>query len=214
MGEVLKAKEANAGASPHVPVDMAAYLAQHEVLHLTPPLPENITDEALPLGNGDLGMMIDASGAQLWPNSDMDRGTGAPFMACSIAKADVWGLQETRIRDVFASKARLRHIYETEGMAGIKRQGIAEGRRGLLEQPPLLGYVSICPELGERRLKAVSELTEYEQRLSLGTAQVTTQYRWQGRKTKVTSLVHAERNVLIFRHEDEAGEPPLRRRCW
>jgi len=175
--------------------DLEGHLGQLDIVYQQPAVR---TVDYLPVGNGQVGLLVDPLGSQTLGGYAM--------------KADVWDYRHAR-PDPLAGKVpvqRYRELRDAGKVDEVKRLCDAEPQDYSRPAPRMLGQVRVTLEANGVSPTELAELADYQQRLTLSEAVVRTRYTWRGVATEAEAFVAADRNVMVFRFRDKAGAPVRR----
>jgi hypothetical protein len=176
-------------------MDVASYLRRLDVVYQQPAVR---SVDYLPVGNGQLGLLVDPLGSQT--------------LGGYVMKSDVWDYRHAR-PDPLSGKVpvgRYRELRAAGKVDEVKRLCDAEPQDYSRPAPRMLGQVRVALEVNGATPTELSELADYQQRLVPSEAVVQTRYAWRGVTTEAESFVAADRNVMVFRFRDRAAAPVRR----
>jgi len=178
-------------------LNLRAYLANLDVVYNQPAIR---AEDYLPLGNGDVGILIDPLGANC--------------LGGNIVKSDVWAESHSNPEDPlshYTSVHKLRALDTVRDADKLLRLAKYEEERcdynRRLVRPRVIG--EFRPELVYEgtTLNKIEELQDYEQRLSLVSARVDTHFLWRELNCYSRAFVSATRNLMVFSFlEDGSGD--------
>jgi len=189
--------------APFLRVEMENIVRRHDIVYDQPALRPN---EYMPLGNGNVGLMIDPFGSQTFGGW--------------ITKSDMWlelhqdpvlsglfSLQDVQTRWAQGGQAAFQRMKEEEDQSSDNRQGRV--------RPRVVGQVRAELRAGRELLSDLDSIAhEYEQRLDIYDANCSTRFSWPGRASSESkAFVHSGKDLIVFQYSDrgEAGKALSRR---
>ena len=186
----------NPAPAPFLSVEHEKLVRFHEIVYRRPavrPL------EYLPLGNGDLGFMIDPLGSMT--------------LGSWVAKADLYlDMVKQPPLEGISSLNDWKVAWAQDGHKGEARlteqdTAASDFMQGRV-RPRVAGQVRSELRVDGQLLSDPNLVREgYEQRLNTYDGWVTTTFRWPGQaQTQASALVHSGKNVIVFHYQDEADK--------
>lgn len=177
---------------------------KHDIVYRQPALR---TEDYLPLGNGQTGILVDPLGSQ--------------SLGGYISKTDLWYEKPLSpdYWDQFCTIRNAREAYagqDWEYLAEMQSREKARSEQFKAWRKPLIaGQAAVELAVGGCLLNRREPLQDYEQSLSLDHAEVNTRFRWKGVETKARAIVHSDCNIMMWQYSDrvmkdgdEAGTAP------
>ena len=182
--------------APFLHLDREKWVRFHDLVYRRPavrPL------DYLPLGNGDVGFMIDPFGSMT--------------LGGWVAKADLYlDMVKQPPLEGISSLNDWKVAWAQDGHKGEERlteqdTAASDYMQGRV-RPRVAGQVRSELRVDGRLLSDPSLVLEgYEQRLNIYDGWVTTKFRWPGQvQTQASALVHSGKNVIVFHYHDEGGK--------
>ena len=182
-------------------LDLKAYLKSLNIIYQQPALR---AEDYLPLGNGDLGILIDPLGANCFGGN--------------IVKSDVWTESHSNPDDplvdyIPVSQLRaLDSVRDADKLWSLARheEERSDFNRRLI-RPQVIGKFQPVLIRDGISPSNIDELKNYKQTLSLASACVDTQFSWRGLTCQSKAFVCADRNVIVFSFREDGSGIWLRR---
>lgn len=157
---------------PEEMIDKKKFFSKHDIIHQMPPV---VWDDGLPLGNGDMGIMLWGDGNPLYLTMD---------------KVDVWDLRKVEPEDPRYNYSTVRQLAEKGEWKDLNNllQGHLEGK---------LYPTKIS--LGRMELDLRSSDYAYQSRLSLYDGTIRCRLSSPSNRVNFVSFIHAEKNIFVLR---------------
>lgn len=180
--------------APFLQVGMEKTVRRHDIVYR---LPAVRPWEYMPVGNGDVGLMVDPLGSMT--------------VGGWVVKSDIWlQLHQRPILSGLYSLEEVQANWARGGEEAFKKMVSEEEQASDFYQgrvrPRVAGQVRSELRVDGQVLSNPNEIArDYEQRLDIYDAWVTTRFRWPEQvRTQATAFVHSGRNVIVFHYHDEA----------
>ncbi len=194
--QTSRAAQISSDPAPFLHVNNERLVRFHDAVYGQPAVRAT---EYLPLGNGDLGFMIDPLGSMT--------------LGGWVAKADLYlnMLSQPPLAGISSLKDwKVAWAQDgSKGEARLSRQDdVASDHIQGRVRPRVAGQVRSELRVDGQLLSDPTLVAEgYEQRLNIYDGWVTTKFRWPGKvQTQGSALVHSGKNLIIFRYQDKADK--------